>query len=83
MGSASVVDLIEASGVHFSGLLMDRKQQNGHTRSLMSETEKFHKQPFVIGKYFNALHAWFFFLSWSRWKMHEIDVYLRKKWHLS
>ncbi|XP_023535840.1 LOW QUALITY PROTEIN: uridine kinase-like protein 3 [Cucurbita pepo subsp. pepo] len=50
MGSASVADLIEASsGVHFSGRLIDRKQQNGHTRRLMSETENFHKQPFVIG----------------------------------
>ncbi|KAG7024993.1 Uridine kinase-like protein 3, partial [Cucurbita argyrosperma subsp. argyrosperma] len=48
MGSASVADLIEASsGVHFSGRLIDRKQQNGHTRRLMSETENFHKQPFL------------------------------------
>ncbi|XP_023523523.1 uridine kinase-like protein 3 isoform X1 [Cucurbita pepo subsp. pepo] len=51
MGSASVADLLEASaGVHFSGLYMDSlKQQNGHTKSLMSGTENFQKQPFVIG----------------------------------
>lgn len=59
MGSTSVTDLIEASsGVHFSGLHMDSlKKQNGHTKSLKSETENFHKQPFVIGKSFHALHA--------------------------
>ena len=62
MGSASVADLLEASaGVHFSGLYMDSlKQQNGHTKSLMSGTENFQKQPFVIGKYF--MHYMFDFI---------------------
>lgn len=54
MDSKSVVDLIEASsGVHFSGFHMDGLEQRNTEveQPTTSATDNFHKQPFVIGKF--------------------------------